>query len=47
MKIPSQLMARASVLRALLSGVGDTKIAHLVLNLAAKRSRFGVPTVEI
>ena len=26
---------------ALWSGVGDTKVAHLVLNLVAKRSRLG------
>ena len=39
--IPSQLMARASVKIALWSGVSDTKVAHLVLNLVAKRSRLG------
>ena len=30
-------MARASVKSALWSGVGDTKVAHLVLNLVAKK----------
>ena len=39
--IPSQFMARASVKIALWSGVGDTKLAHFVLNLVAKRSRLG------
>ena len=43
MKIPSQLIARASVLRALLSGVGDAKVAQFVLNFVAKRSRLGCP----
>ena len=38
MNIPSQLMARASVKSALWSGVGDTKVAHLMLNLMAKSS---------
>ena len=39
--ISYQLITGASILKTLLSGVGDIKVGHLVLNLVAKRSRFG------
>ena len=41
--IPSQLTAWASASSALLSGVRDTKVGHLALNLVAKRLRLGWP----